>query len=682
MKKILPLLFAATTVLLPLRAQTLTYPDLVDRLYDLQHLATPPGPDEKGALASSYDRKSQYDATNDKYLNWAANGDGNFGGAQFRTMEGDKVVLMDVQGPGCIWRTWSATPGKGHVRIYLDGATDPVVDLPFTSYFDRSSDPFTRPQLVYKTTANGFNNYTPIPFQKSCKILADPDWGNYYHFNYTLFSPTAKVPTFHLPLASADAGALDQANAVLDKCGNDPHAPRPGETTEKVPSTTPAGVHADVVQFKGTGAITGLRIKFAPGELPADPEAQRTFLRQLALRITFDGAKQPQVWVPFGDFFGNSAAAVPHLELPSGLKDDGTWYAYWYMPFAKGATVALDNDSGQSVSLDWEVVHAPLERAPSSLLRFHAKWHRDAATPMRADRFPDWLLLATQGKGRYVGTQLHVWNPLGGWWGEGDEKWFIDGEKFPSTYGTGSEDYFGYAWSSGKTFVQALHAQDYNDDNHGHVSVNRFHIADNLPFHTQFEGVLEKYFGNDRYTLYAATVFWYLSTDGKDPYGPVPVSQRVGYWFTPYIYRAPGVIEGESLHALAKAADPLHGQDMYHFGATGWSNHAQLLWEAKTVGEKIDLGFKVDQAGKYNVLVRLTKSPDYGIMQFSVNGQKAGDPIDNYSATGVTIGDPVSLGTFDLTAGSNTLSMELTGQNPAAKRTSVGLDYIKLDPAP
>jgi hypothetical protein len=681
MKSILPLLLAAAALLVPLRAQTLTYPDLVDRLYDMQHLATPPGPGEKGELASSYDRHSKYDPATGKYVAWGANGDGNFGGDDLRPMEGDKVVLMDVKGPGCIWRTWSATPDKGHVRIYLDGATQPAVDLPFTGYFDRKNSPFTREQIVYQTKANGFDNFTPIPFQKSCKILADQDWGNYFHFNYTRFSPTTKVPTFHLPLSKTDEAALDKANTVFSKCGDDPHGPRAGEKTETLHSTTPAGEHGDVVQFKGTGAITGLRIKFADGEMPTDVEAQRTFLHQLALRITFDGAKEPQVWVPFGDFFGNSAGAVPHLELPSGMKEDGTWYAYWYMPFGQGATITLDNDSPKSVSLTWEVVHAPLDKSPASLLRFHAKWHRDAAEPMPPDRQPDWLLLQTQGKGRYVGTQLHVWNPLGGWWGEGDEKWFIDGEKMPSSIGTGSEDYFGYAWSSGSTFVQALHAQDYNDNNQGHVSVNRWHIADNLPFHTQFEGVIEKYFPDERGTLYAATVFWYLSPGGVDPYGPVPVKDRVGWWVRPYTYQAPDVIEGESLQTLGTPQHGAGGQDMRSFGATGWSNNQQLFWQPTAQGETIDFGFNVEKAGKYNVMVRLTKAPDYGIVQFSVNGQKSGDPIDLFNPGGVTIGDPTSLGTFDLTAGQNKLGVQVAGKNPSSPRYLVGLDYIKLVPA-
>ena len=87
--------------------------------------------------------------------------------------KGDKLVLAEMQGPGCIWRIWSAAPKDGHVRIYLDGASEPAVDLPFVGYFDGKNEPFTRSAIVH-TVSMGWNNYTPIPYQKSCKIVADP----------------------------------------------------------------------------------------------------------------------------------------------------------------------------------------------------------------------------------------------------------------------------------------------------------------------------------------------------------------------------------------------------------------------------------------------------------------------------------------------------------------------------
>ncbi len=97
-----------------LHADSYTYPQLVERLTDLSELAKLPPDGEKTALASSYDRHSKYDAAGDKYIDWDANGDGT----GIVAKEGDQSVLADIQGPGCIWRIWSATAQEGHVKIY------------------------------------------------------------------------------------------------------------------------------------------------------------------------------------------------------------------------------------------------------------------------------------------------------------------------------------------------------------------------------------------------------------------------------------------------------------------------------------------------------------------------------------------------------------------------------------
>ena len=667
------------------QAETLTYPDLVRRMTDLERLAVAPPAGELGAVVTSYDRKSQYDAAQDKYLGWGANGDG----AGFVRKEGDQTVLAELTGPGCIWRSWTAGAGTGHVKIFLDGSLSPAVDLPYSGYFDGKTDPFTRPNLVY-TSGRGLNNYTPISFQKSCKIVADLDWGihtrwgymGFYQFNYTRFAPGTVVPTFKLPLSAEDAAALDQANAALGKCSEDPSGHRSGEKMESSVVTIPANSKATVAELAGPEAITALRVQL---ELPSDLDAQRTLLRLLALRITWDGQKAPAVWAPFGDFFGVGAGAVPHENLPSGLAKDGVWYSHWYMPFGSHATIAVDNDSGQPVKMKWEVVHAPLDRPIASLLRFHAKWHRDAFLPGRSDRAPDWTLLNTQGTGRYVGTQLHVWNPVGGWWGEGDEKFFIDGEKFPSTFGTGTEDYFGYAWCSSQTFVRAFHSQTANEDNCGHASVNRWHIADDVPFQSSFEGCMEKYPRNNGQqrddlppSTYADTVFWYLSADGTDPYAPAPVSQRIGYWVPQPVYHEPDAIEGEYLKAVGKPHPSTHRGRMYSFGPF-WSGDMVLTWEPSVVGEKVELELPAATSGKFQVVARFTKSIESGVFQLSMDGQHLGQPVDLYNPK-LQAAEPLSLGIVELTEGKHLLGVELTGKNPVANNSSLGLDYIKLIP--
>ena len=121
-----------------------TYLDLIGQLTDLERLAVLPAAGEKCQQWSSYDRASKYDATTGKYIGWTANGDGN----GIIRKEGDQQVFAEIEGPGVIWRIWSALANQGHVKIYLDGNSEPAVDLPFIKYFDRTTKPFTRPALV------------------------------------------------------------------------------------------------------------------------------------------------------------------------------------------------------------------------------------------------------------------------------------------------------------------------------------------------------------------------------------------------------------------------------------------------------------------------------------------------------------------------------------------------------
>ena len=153
-----------------LQADTYTYPQLVQRLTDLQELAKLPPRGEKTSLASSYDRHSQVRCGDRQVYRLG------------RERETAAALFARKATRACSWmfrgRAAFGGPGRprpvtGHVKIYLDGATTPAVDLPFIGYFDGKTAPFNRPNLVYipSDAAHGFDNYTPIPFQKSCKIV-------------------------------------------------------------------------------------------------------------------------------------------------------------------------------------------------------------------------------------------------------------------------------------------------------------------------------------------------------------------------------------------------------------------------------------------------------------------------------------------------------------------------------
>jgi hypothetical protein len=647
----------------------LSYIDLIHRLTDLVHLAFMPAPGETCAQWSSWDRKSQYDEASGRYVGWDANGDNN----GIIRREGNEQVLAEMKGPGVIWRIWSAKPEQGHVKIYLDGAPEPAVDLPFIGYFNRQNEPFTYPALVHET-ARGQNCYIPIPYQESCKITAVGDWGAYYHFTYTTYPQGTALPIFKRQLSRTEKTALEKANEVLSHCG--PFLPpSPNEEVEEFNLSSNDGGACVVRRSVGPAIIKTLRLKLDPAAGPEDRDA----LREWTIQIRWDGEKSPSIWAPLGDFFGTAAGANGYLSLPSGLTEDGWWYCHWPMPFASEYEITLTNDGQESRQVHLEVVTVWVKGDISRYGRFHAKWHRDAFPPEDPERAKiDWTLLKTQGRGRFCGVMLHVWNPRGGWWGEGDEKFFVDGEKFPSIFGTGSEDYFGYAWCNPTLFQNAFHNQTISMNNKGHVSVNRWHITDNVPFQQSFEASIEKYYPNDRPTLYASTVYWYQAAGQSDPYEPVPVEQRTGYWGPIEVFKVKGAIEGEELEILRKTGGNTTAQDMSGFG-NDWSGESHLWWTGAKPGDTLALALPVARTNAYRLKMQLTKAVDYGIVQLRLDGQRLGEPIDLYN-NGVVATGALDMGAHDLTSGRHILRIEIVGANEkAVKSYMFGLDYLTLE---
>ena len=693
----------------------LTYDDIAGRLYGLVHLATPPLPGERSGNFSSCDRGAKYNAETGHYENWHANSDG--GG--FIRREGTGIVAAEMDGPGVIWRAWSALAKEGHIKIFIDGHEKPTLDIPFKEYFNNQSGMFAYPELVL-TLSRGRNSFVPIPFQKSCKIVLEKGWGAYYQITYTQLPKGTTLPSFRGEFNAKEQAALQKANAVFAARGTDPKPASADRKTVTETITIEPGKSVDACRLTGRRAISEIRVV----PVANDEDPIRT-LRELALSITWDDDRQPAVWTPLGDFFGTAPGINRFKSLPCGMTEDG-FYAYWYMPFSKSACLTVANDGAKPRRLRVKVVHQPV-RTDQPLLRFHAKWHRDAYVGVdekaftRGERWPDWPLMVTEGRGRFVGVNLHVWNPnpfgrvtkvldidpaalpqrIVGvmqtaarrwWWGEGDEKFFVDGEKMPSTFGTGSEDYFGYAWAAHNPveFESALQNQPLNKNSSlGHVSNSRFQLADNVPFQKRFEAAIEKYHPNRWPLLYACTTYWYQQAGQTDPYGPVPVEQRVDYYVVPkQIVPKPakGLYEGES-HFRIKACTggEAHEQPMRGFGP-GWSGNSHLLWKSGKPGNTLTLEFDVASENTYDLTLQLTKAPDYGIFQFYLGGRKLGGPVDLYDRK-VIPAEPIRFDRLRLAKGKHELKAEILGANASAKparfgKHLFGLDYLALKATP
>ena len=706
--------FACTALCLCVAAQAqekLTYGDIVGRLYDLERLANPPAAGERSGNWSSWDRGAKYDKEAGRYENWHANRDG--GG--FIRREGPDIVAAEMKGPGVIWRVWSAKPTGGHIRLHIDGSDKPTLDIPFREYFNAKQGMFAYPELVH-VISRGHNSFFPIPYQKSCKVVLAKGWGAYYQITYTTFAKGTVVPSFAGSFSDGDKAALAKANGILAARGVDPNGARDGGGTEERTLTVDPGTTVEVWGLAGPRAITALKVKPA---LNADDDPVEV-LRELAMSIAWDGEAKPSVWTPLGDFFGTAPGINKYKSLPLGMTDEG-FYSYWYMPFAKSASVKIANDGKRARSMTFAVTHAPLTRPADGLLRFHAKWHRDAFPGVAKDayltgeRWPDWPWLILKGRGRFCGVNLHVWNPnpfgkvrkripggwptadkrivgvLNGaatrwWWGEGDEKFFVDGEKYPSTFGTGSEDYFGYAWAAHNPveFESAFQNQPLNKNNSlGHVSNNRFQIADNVPFQTAFEACIEKYHPNEWPLLYSCTPYWYQQAAQADPYGPVPAAERVDYYVQPERPKpVKGLYEAERHFRIVKCEKGrAETQVMGGFGK-GWSEDAHLLWKSGQKGSSLALEFDVDESGSYRIELRLTKAPDYGVFRFHIDGKQVLDSVDLYGPK-VLLAPPIDAGTMELDKGPHRLRIEIIGANGSAVpgrfgRYLFGLDYMKL----
>lgn len=659
----------------------LTYSDVVSKMTNMEALANLPEQGEKSGMFSSYDRKSVVDESNGTFIDWSANNDGL--SPQYIRKEGENMVLAEMQGPGAIVRIWSASPKKGHVKIYIDGSEIPVIDLPFIDYFDNSKlEAFAYPNLVYETDARGYNNYVPITFQKSIKIVGEPDWGQYYHFNYIKFSEKTIVPSFQ---SSLDAQALSALKKVDKDFSNSSRniLNYDGFETEELTVVLKPGESKPLFLHDGSGAISSLQIKM--GNI--NPEKKNEIYRKTVLTAKWDSNEVASIWSPIGDFFGSAPGYNEYNTYPMGM-ENGWMYSNWYMPFGEGAELSLTNLSEVNVELKAKIAYKNNINNPEKLGRFHAKWHRDILSVSK-DRWPDWTVLETKGAGRFVGMFLSVWSPNGGsckafggegqhWWGEGDEKFFVDGEAFPSTFGTGTEDYFGYAWCIPDFFQQAYHSQNYTEGNMGYQSLNRWQIIDNVPFAKSFDAYMEKYFPNNWPTQYACVAYWYLDKNGKDSIEATPKEELYGYETKIDLYKADNAIEGEDMKVVSNTGgwytiDAFSDETMFD----EVSGHKMLLWFGKKEDESVlEIDINHGKTGTYNVSANVICSKDGGTFAVALGGKVLSNPINCHSDGDKKTTKLLKLGTIKLNETDLRLEFKWL-KDYQGKRLE--LDYLKLE---
>jgi hypothetical protein len=495
---------------------------LLREMVDLDQLARLPSPPFVAGQAASTDRRSR---SRDDPQGWFANDDfvtdaaPNLVRVETTPDGGKRYVLLDVAGPGALVRLWSANPA-GTLRITVDGESRPVVEAPFAGLLRGEVSPFVAP--LAHVTARGSNLYFPIPYRSRCLVTVDsivsPDPFNgrptaklYYQIGYRSYPAAAGAGV--RPYAASEVtralGALGRVAAIL-RDGPPPLAPGPGRSLVDLPATPISPGHPATMVIpapSGGGALAEMRL--VTSERAPDKLAATT------LSIAFDG--EETVRAPLVAFFGTGHGWNAYTSLPMTVGADGTLTCRFVMPFARRAVVTVASDGpGLTVSGSAVVEARPFG---ADALLFHAGWRPRALLATRP--FRDWTIGTIEGTGRQVGTMLDVENPpSAGWWGEGDEKITVDGEPFPSLFGTGTEDYFGFAWSTPEPFAQAYHAQTQAPGAGfgGLFSMNRFHILDPIPFSRSLRFDLEIWHWTDTSIAADALLYWYARPGGHDDF--------------------------------------------------------------------------------------------------------------------------------------------------------------------
>jgi hypothetical protein len=614
-------------------------------------------------------------------------------------------VLAEMDGPGCVVRIWSADPkDAGKVRIYLDGDEKPTIEASLekllggqwkTTIGGKHLTPF--PDPIACERSRGFNLYFPIAYARHCKITIDrPDI--YYHVDYRTYPRGTDVETFTLE-------ALGRLSQQVQEVVEGLRLPirRKGSmgnvTAKRIKLQLEPGKTCRLA-FEGSRAIKSLTARLAlhhnasdsrdAGRATPTSAVPAEAWRSLVLVATFDGARQPQIWCPLGDFFGSSPGFEPYASLPFEVgRAANEMRAWWYMPFEKSAVVEVRNLGKEAYWLDLDATtgqHTWTDRS----MHFHAKWR---AETLKSRPFQDWEYCDLTGKGVFVGDMLSLVNPVSAWWGEGDEKIYVDGERFPSWFGTGSEDYYGYAWSDPKPFQHAYHNQTLCDGpgNRGRTSVNRFHILDAIPFAKSFRFDMEFWHWTPNIDVpHAATSYWYARPGATDDFKKPESIALDTLPPLPGPHHIKGALEGEKLRIVGKSSEfDVSPQEMTPFADGNWSGDSHLWVRPAKAGEWVDLELPVPTDGRYHVVVYLTKARDYGIVRFHLDGKPLGKPIDCFHPDSVVSTGAINLGTVDLRTddlkhGTATLRVEVVGTNPKSDglRYMWGLDCVVLKPVP
>jgi len=478
------------------------------------------------------------------------------------------------------------------------------------------------------------------------------------------------------------AGALADLLSIRDDRSMRISSAAPQRSSNWDNRRIPPGETLTIAEMEGPGVINHIWLTFpdpAPGWLGRDGNANHS---ELVLRIYWDGADEPAVESPVGDFFAAGfGRRAEVLSLPVLVQEGDAYNCFWPMPFHRSARLTIENQSRLPLnSLYYQVDYARVATLPPETPYFCAQYRQEF--PAQSGR--DYLILDAVGRGHYVGTVLSARSRSPEWFGEGDEKFYIDGETASSIQGTGTEDYALNAWGMA-VGTYPYFGVPILEGEWGMVgwltTIYRWHIPDPIRFTQSLRVEIENagWISEDelaegvhrgfveRNDDYATVAFWYQTGQPRRFTTLPAAAERV-------FPDLDLVIEGRDLLATARSenVNPLHLQKGHP-----WTGEGQLfINNTHGSGAWVEFDFDVQREELRQLTLRITRSYDFGRYRILLDGQVVRESVDFYSPI-VTLTE-INLGSKVWPVGRHTIRLECLGSNSSSTGTKLGVDSVRL----
>lgn len=686
------LLVSTSLILLSCNRPVVSLENLLDEMTDRENITRYPEVSFTLGQFSSYDRESVAPGR----PGWFANMDRTMFIRVEEHQGRTEHVMVDTRGPGAIVRIWMTfagnEPGRGILRIYFDDNPVPVIEGAAVDILSGGAlvgEPLASSVSDLSPYDNrGHNLYLPMPYTKSCKItyesrnITNPgNKGNtgesvYYNINYRTYPETTKAETFSMDVLARAGKKLAEVQREwmnrerdrdLDRC-----------KVREIHDTLLPG-DAWTTELKGSGVIKFIKLKLNASHLPRA-------LRTAILEMHFDG--EQTVWCPAGDFFGTGYQCKTVNTWYTAVDEDGTMAGYWLMPFEKEARLVISNIGDQEMEIMGELGWESYKWDDRSM-HFGVSWHQYTSIFTReglARGNPgspfDLNFVELDGKGLYVGDGLVLFNTAYIWWGEGDEKIYVDGEAFPSHFGTGTEDYYGYAWGGrSKPFSNhPLIAQPDAGGNArpGYVVNLRYRGLDVIPFREGLTVDMELWHWHSTWINYAPVCYFYLRPGGKSNIAPdrEGALAKVALHSTDIIDNTvkDGMIEAEHMPFYNSCGNKRGSMIINPLDEVALSGHLQVLWNDGMPGDTISFSFISEKEGVFQLTGDFPAGPAFGKFICCLNGAPVGKEFS------LTAGKreirTIPLGKVTLNEGSNILSFVV---RPGDRKSHFfALDRLKM----